>query len=268
MTEAQIARAMSLGVVASFFLPHLYYWGEMLRDEMFGPERAARYMPAGSAVRAGMRVSYHTDPPMTWPNALLCMHLAVTRRSRAGNVIGEGENVDVARALRGVTIDAAHHLGMDDRIGIDCAWKVCRLRRARQESNDAVIRSDCSTSRSKAHGSAVESNWNAASGEPQADRLRRSSIRRVRGEKRNAERLSQSRSSPASSARVKRRCSIDCSGRRWRALRRSHQRFRRHQHRCVLDPEAGPSRIALTNGCVCCTMRDDLLVSALELRPQ
>jgi predicted amidohydrolase YtcJ len=117
MTEAQIARALSLGVVASFFLPHLYYWGEMLRDEMFGPERAARYMPAGSAVRAGMRVSYHTDPPMTWPNALLCVHLAVTRRSRAGNVIGEAETVDVATALRGVTIDAAHHLGMDDRVG-------------------------------------------------------------------------------------------------------------------------------------------------------
>ncbi len=29
--------------------------------------------------------------------------------------------------------------------------------------------------------------------------------------------------------------------------------------------EAGPKRIALTNGCVCCTMQDDLLASALEL---
>jgi G3E family GTPase len=29
--------------------------------------------------------------------------------------------------------------------------------------------------------------------------------------------------------------------------------------------EASPSRIALTNGCVCCSLRDDLLVSAVEL---
>lgn len=32
-----------------------------------------------------------------------------------------------------------------------------------------------------------------------------------------------------------------------------------------LIQEASSSRIALTNGCVCCTLRDDLLVSALEL---
>jgi G3E family GTPase len=33
----------------------------------------------------------------------------------------------------------------------------------------------------------------------------------------------------------------------------------------ALIRESGPQRIALTNGCVCCTMRDDLMVSALEL---
>ncbi|KAB2916378.1 MAG: amidohydrolase [Hyphomicrobiaceae bacterium] len=117
MTEQQIDRAVSLGVVSSYFLPHIYYWGEAVRDHLFGPERAEHYMPAGSAVRRGMRVSYHTDPPMTWPNALLCLHLAVTRRSLAGNVIGAAEAVDIDTALKGVTIDAAYHIGMADKIG-------------------------------------------------------------------------------------------------------------------------------------------------------
>lgn len=33
----------------------------------------------------------------------------------------------------------------------------------------------------------------------------------------------------------------------------------------ALIGDAGPDRIALTNGCVCCTIRDDLLAAALEL---
>src|SRR5215475_4298293 len=33
----------------------------------------------------------------------------------------------------------------------------------------------------------------------------------------------------------------------------------------ALIAEASPGRIALTNGCVCCTIRDDLILAALEL---
>mgnify|MGYP002621681482 FL=1 len=115
--DDQIDRALRLGVVCSFFLPYLYYWGEALRDALLGPEAAARFVPSGTATRKGMRVSYHCDPPMTWPNAVLCLHLAVTRRSLAGNVIGAEERVDIDSALRAVTIDAASHIRMEDKIG-------------------------------------------------------------------------------------------------------------------------------------------------------
>lgn len=117
MSAAQIDRAQRLGVACSFFLPHLFYWGEALRDGMFGAEVTEHYMPSGSATRAGMRVSYHCDAPMTWPDALLCMHLAMTRRTRLGAVIGASECVGVEAALRAVTIDAAWQLQMNDRIG-------------------------------------------------------------------------------------------------------------------------------------------------------
>lgn len=117
MRDDQIERAQRLGVSCSFFLPHIYYWGEALRDGMFGPDVASRYMPTGSAARAGMRLSYHCDSPMTDPNPLLCMQLAMTRRTRHGAILGEHQRVGVEQALRAVTIDAAYQLGMEDRIG-------------------------------------------------------------------------------------------------------------------------------------------------------
>ena len=54
---------------------------------------------------------------MTWPDALLCVQFGVTRRTKLGTVLGADEAVDVAAALRAVTIDAAYQLRMDDRIG-------------------------------------------------------------------------------------------------------------------------------------------------------
>ena len=117
MSDAQIDRAVALGVTCSYFMPHIYHWGEVLRDEIFGPEVAVRYMPIGSATRAGMRLSYHCDPPMTDPNPLLCLQLAVTRKTRRGNVIGKDQRVDIDSAIRAVTLDAAYQLHMDNRIG-------------------------------------------------------------------------------------------------------------------------------------------------------
>jgi predicted amidohydrolase YtcJ len=113
----QIERANTLGVVCSFFVPYLYYWGEALRDALLGPDAAAAFVPSGTAIRSGMRASLHCDPPMTWPNALLCLHLATTRRTRRDSVIGPSERVDVDSALRAITIDAAYQLRAEDRIG-------------------------------------------------------------------------------------------------------------------------------------------------------
>lgn len=117
MRDDQIDRAIRLDVVCSFFLPYLHYWGEALRDNLLGDEATARFVPSGTATRRGMRVSYHCDPPMTWPNPFVCLDVAVTRRTRAGSVLGEDQAVPVETALKALTLDAAYHLRMDDRIG-------------------------------------------------------------------------------------------------------------------------------------------------------
>lgn len=117
MRDDQIARAHAMGVVCSFFVPHVYHWGDPIRDSLLGAERAGNYMPAGSATRMGMRVSYHSDAPMTEPHPLLAVQTAVTRLTESGTLLGGHQRVAIDEALKAVTIDAAYHIGMDQEVG-------------------------------------------------------------------------------------------------------------------------------------------------------
>ncbi|MCZ4353399.1 amidohydrolase [Roseovarius aestuarii] len=117
MRSDQITRAHAMGVQCSFFINHITYWGAPIEDALFGPERAAHYMPAGTAVAKGMRISLHADTPMTDASGLALMQAACTRRAGDGRCLGESECLDVETALSSVTIDAAFHIGMEDKIG-------------------------------------------------------------------------------------------------------------------------------------------------------
>lgn len=117
MRDDQIARAQDLGVLCSFFINHITHWGAPIEDALFGPERAAHYVPVGSAVRAGMRVSLHADTPMTDPGALALMQAATTRLAGDGRCLGPEQRIDIATALKAVTIDAAYQIGMEETLG-------------------------------------------------------------------------------------------------------------------------------------------------------
>ncbi|GAA0415444.1 amidohydrolase [Cocleimonas flava] len=117
MREDQIERAKELGVICSFFINHITHWGGPIEDALFGPERAAHYMPAGTAVKKGMRISLHADTPMTDPSALELMKASMTRTAKDGRCLGQDECLDVMTALKSVTIDAAFQIGMEDKLG-------------------------------------------------------------------------------------------------------------------------------------------------------
>ncbi|NIA70386.1 amidohydrolase [Pelagibius litoralis] len=117
MREDQIVRAKDLGVQCSFFINHITHWGGPIEDALFGPERAAHYMPAGSAHKAGMRLSLHADAPMTVTSGLDLMQAASTRMTNDGRCLGENERLDRLTALKAVTIDAAFHIGMEHKLG-------------------------------------------------------------------------------------------------------------------------------------------------------
>ena len=82
-----------------------------------GPERASQITRCGSMLRAGMRVSFHSDFMMAPPEPLLLAWCAANRFTRSGAVASPTERLSLEQALRGITIDAAWALGMEAEIG-------------------------------------------------------------------------------------------------------------------------------------------------------
>jgi predicted amidohydrolase YtcJ len=113
----QLKRAHSMGVTCSLFVDQIHYWGDILVDGLFGPERGSHWTPAGSAVATGMRISLHNDPPVTPEEPLRNISVAATRTAPSGRVLAPEERLTVDQAIRAQTIDAAWQLFSDDVIG-------------------------------------------------------------------------------------------------------------------------------------------------------
>ena len=115
--DEQLQRAHDLGVTCSLFVDQIHYWGDIIVDGLFGPERGSRWMPCGSALATGMRISLHNDPPVTPEEPLRNISVAATRTAPSGRVIGPEQRITVEQAIRAQTIDAAWQLFSDDVIG-------------------------------------------------------------------------------------------------------------------------------------------------------
>jgi predicted amidohydrolase YtcJ len=113
----QLQRALDLGVTCSIFVDQIHYWGDVIVDGLFGPEHGERWMPCGSAVATGMRISLHNDPPVTPEEPLRNISVAVTRVAPSGRVLGPEERLTVEQAIRAQTIDAAWQLFSDEVTG-------------------------------------------------------------------------------------------------------------------------------------------------------
>ena len=103
----QLDRMAAHGVLASFFVKHVYYWGDRHRDRFLGPQRARRINPLASARTRGVTFGLHADSPVTPVPPLEGIWCAVQRRTRDGEELGPEERVDVETALRAYTSDAA-----------------------------------------------------------------------------------------------------------------------------------------------------------------
>lgn len=117
ITSAQMRRARNLGMVANFFVNHMFFWGDQHRHTTVGPDRAQHLNPCGSADRIGLNYSIHTDAPVTPPGHLHTMWAAVNRITPSGVVLGESERISIDRAFHAATIDAAYQLHLDHIVG-------------------------------------------------------------------------------------------------------------------------------------------------------
>ena len=103
----QLDTIRDAAITPSFFVGHVYYWGDRHRDIFLGPQRAARISPLASASRRGIPFTIHNDTPVTPVDPLLLVWCAVNRITRAGAVLGPEERIPVLPALRAVTSAAA-----------------------------------------------------------------------------------------------------------------------------------------------------------------
>ena len=110
-------RAVRLGLTPSWHINYIYYFGEAMRDEIIGPERARVLIPIAAANNAGLRSSLHNDSPMFPADPFKLMRTAVTRRTRKGETIGEDQAITIDEAIKAVTINAAYQLFLEDKVG-------------------------------------------------------------------------------------------------------------------------------------------------------
>jgi predicted amidohydrolase YtcJ len=115
--EDQLDAMKELGITPSFFVGHVYYWGDRHRDIFLGPERGSRISPLRSALDRGIRFTIHDDTPVTPVNPLMLVWDAVNRLTSSGKVLGPDQRIPVEAALRAVTLDAAWQNFEQDRKG-------------------------------------------------------------------------------------------------------------------------------------------------------
>ncbi len=112
----QLERVKALGVIPSFFVAHVYHWGE-IHVKNFGLDRAGRVSPAGSALARGIPFTFHQDSPVIPPDMLETIWCACVRRTKTGRVLGAEERIPVEAALRAVTQNAALQYGLERELG-------------------------------------------------------------------------------------------------------------------------------------------------------
>lgn len=112
----QLDRVAAAGILPSFFVAHVYHWGDT-HIKNFGLERAAEISPAASALAHGIRFTFHQDTPVIEPDMLETIWCAVNRVTKAGVVLGQRECISPLEALQAVTLNAAYQYGEEAEKG-------------------------------------------------------------------------------------------------------------------------------------------------------
>ncbi|WP_225798899.1 amidohydrolase [Streptomyces sp. NK15101] len=114
-----LARFARLGAIAN--IQPLWAAHEPQMDELtipfLGPERAAWQYPFGDLVRAGATLAAGSDWPVSSPDPIAGIHVAVNRRdpeAADGRVFYPEQRLDLTTALAAYTAGTAHVNGLDD----------------------------------------------------------------------------------------------------------------------------------------------------------
>ncbi len=119
-TTEQARRLKALGGLASVNNYFVHYRSMLHSEQGFGPDRAEATARLGSLEREGVVFALHSDFSLVVVplHPLTAAWIAVNRIAADGvTVMAPGERIGVERALRAITIDAAHVLRLDRSLG-------------------------------------------------------------------------------------------------------------------------------------------------------
>ena len=116
-SSADLEMLRQAGIGVSFFVNHVYFWGDRHRERFLGAERSEFLDPLASATAAGLRFGLHSDCPITPMDPLATIRTAVSRRTSGGTVLGAGERIGVHRALQAMTVDSAYLVHEEEYVG-------------------------------------------------------------------------------------------------------------------------------------------------------
>jgi predicted amidohydrolase YtcJ len=117
--DEQITRCKALGVGPSFLINHVHYWGHVMRDKVFGPEKVQLLDRCGAVEAAGLTWTMHTDAPVSPMGSLHKIRVAVARDlwREPDTILAPQERVGVEAAIRAVTRNAAWQCHSEKEIG-------------------------------------------------------------------------------------------------------------------------------------------------------
>ncbi len=121
--EDQIQRMSDLGMAISANPYYQFILADMYAENWLGEDRARNMSPLGSVIKADMRLALHSDAPMAPLSPLTLVDTTVNRETINGNKNNKTQALSIEEALRGVTIDAAWMMRMEDSIGSIIAGK-------------------------------------------------------------------------------------------------------------------------------------------------
>jgi predicted amidohydrolase YtcJ len=117
--DDQIHRMAALGMVPSFLIHHVHYWGHVMRDQVFGPQKVQLLDRCAAVEQAGLNWVMHTDAPVAPLGTMHKIRVAVVRDlwKEHETILAPDERVSVEAAIRAVTRNAAWACHSEHEIG-------------------------------------------------------------------------------------------------------------------------------------------------------
>ncbi len=113
----QFQRAVELGVATPMASYQFMDLGDLLDGTLFPSEIGSQWVAVADAIKAGCRVSFHSDSPVSPVTPLLDVQCMSSRRTPSGQLHGANQAISLDDALKAVTINAAFHLRRDHDLG-------------------------------------------------------------------------------------------------------------------------------------------------------